>query len=315
MILRSGWIRAPVYPDGKEGGPTGDPVEKRVQVEIDLGSCRFVSTESVRALLRGSGISTRRTIDYSAMNTRPLSRNGQRLNATVSWPIPVAAFVQAHLENAARRFVVSADFRRPRPKRDAAVALKLRKSLSTAAHLFDIPDFFYLSRREAPMAWGFWNAQTPELQREGERLFEPLAKRKNSRRQRSGVHYTSDVVCLREALALLVRYADRAAEIARKEAASSQASELRNEGDPRLNEFVRRVCFLWRDDLGLPISTSVTNGKAAGPLVRFVRGAMEAINVHKTEDATRALIRRNMAERAIDAEHFDDMVKTDSKKD
>jgi hypothetical protein len=52
----------------------------------------------------------------------------------------------------------------------------------------------------------------------------------------------------------------------------------------------------------LEVKTSVIEGTAGGPLVRFMRGAMAMIGVNKSDEATRALIRRVVvANRARDA--------------
>lgn len=298
MTIRSGWIRALVIVPPQKEGERHTIRTKRVRVEIDLRDCIHISTEKARAILAEAVTNPRRRIIYHAETTRPLRTDYfQRFLVPIEVPIPLSALVQIKLNSAAIAYFQNLGDMRWSPRKNAAAIEKFRRHVSAAVGLFDIPlPYYFANRTVAPVLRGLHLVQSDGMRKRAEALFTVLSTENPPLRQRGPlVGWIFDFYCLREALKLLVDYAEQASTNAHAELQKTPNQAFKNEGRGALNLYVYAVCRIWRDDLGLPIATSVTSdGSAAGPLVRFVRKAMEAIDIKKTPDATRGLIRRVM---------------------
>jgi hypothetical protein len=299
MIIRSGWVQWHVIVPPKHENERHTFRLRRVRVEIDLRDCAHIGTAMVSNILANTGIKPRRRIIYHAEKTRPLRADGQRLVGPIELPISTSALVQIRLDSAARAYFMNLGDMRWSPRRDAAAIEKFQRHVLAAAKLFEFPPrFFLFNRSVAPVLRGLLWAQSDDLLDRAEALFPPLSRSKQRSQRRKaagGPIFIEDVYCLRAALNLLADYAKQASKNAKEELQKTPNQAFKNEGRGALNHYVRNVCLIWRDDLRMPIATSVTEkGSAAGPLVRYVRKAMEAIGVRKTMDATRALIRRVM---------------------
>lgn len=293
MIIRSGWVHRHVIVPPKHENERITIRLRRVRVEIDLRDCAHICTAMVSKILADTGIKPRRRIIYRADKTRPLRADGQQFANSIEFPISTSALVQIRLDSAARAYFMNLGDMRWSPRRDAAAIERFQRHVLAAAKLFEFPpNFFPFNRSVAPVLRGLLWAQSDDLLDRAEALFPPLSKSKQRRRRRKAAGapiFYEDVYCLRAALELLADYAKQAFKNAKEEL--QKTPPFKNEGRGALNLYVHSVCRIWKDDLGLPIATSVTeHGSATGPLVRFVRQAMEAVGVEKTADATRGSV-------------------------
>ena len=301
MTIRSGWVRAYVVVPPKQEDEGHTTCLERVRVEIDLRDCAHISTAITKEILASAGIKPKRRIIYHAETTHPLRSDftrsdfERRFLNPIEFPIPTTVLVQIRLEFAARRYFANIGTMRWSPRRNAATMKKFRRHVSAAVDLFEIPHpYYFVNRTVAPVLRGLHLVQSDGMRKRAEALFTVLSTEKPPLRKRGPlVGWIFDFYLLREALKLLVDYAEQASTNAHAELQRTPNQAFKNEGRGSLNFFVSAVCRIWRDDLGRRIATSVTPGRSAsGPLVRFVCKSLKAIGVEKTDDATRALIRR-----------------------